>query len=1087
MRAVPRWWELVLAALALMWPQAQLRAAAGAEPSVPAQPAPPAASAPAPSPPHRHSKPPPQSDNAIFLHALERCERDPARALDVRAARLFERLGPKVLRQVLIVTVPDPVDSSFGEGFDATVAAVGAALAAVGYASGEYSLPWLDHPTAGGDKSGAEGREAPSSHCIPGILVFRRGASDAGDKRSDVVLVLLVGETPAWGVHVNALGQALTFAAKSGAPTDRVRILGPTFSGSAASLRAAIDEWAAAEGEHAPGFEIISGGATAPTTADELRTPPDDPRTPRIDFSATVVPDNVQTCAMYRFLAHRLDISMDDVALFVESNTAFGDFFKEFQCARQADVPGPPLRPRIIVPFPLHIAELRAAEEKQRKPSDGKSDELAGGVSPLDLRIDQGRQSMDNLPAFAPDLTAPGTQLELTEILGTLCRQRIRAVGILASDVRDVAVLGEEAQRRCPGLTLFTVGPNRILHHQRYRDLNGLLVASSYPLHASAASWSYPFRGREILQTFPSEGSEGVYNATLLLLDEPSKVVDYGPPPGVDERAAIRPPVWISTVGRDSFWPITASAYGDGDHHYVHPLAGTADAETVGRQRRAWLLRFQPPAGFVFLMALVHIFTCINLLGFVVQSNPSAPPSRRRSMWGWLDPYRAVGKTHGAQRRLASACALAVLLLMNLGALILCGIPTILGASWRMGVGGVISALICGALMTAIIMLALGPVPAWDPPADSAPRGGAHDFRGHVDRTFIAALLAGSVILGQLLLAVMRPWVASLAAHEPDLTFFYERTTNVTSGLSAATGGMLYALALLAACIAELNRLRLNAFAEEFRNACFDLWDQDGPGCKLTAAVTTGPLAVGVVVVFTAAGIATAYGDYHHPFEGAWLGYLFCLLGPFVIGGMILFQLYRFARVWVIMHRVFRGFTERSDVPDFKEIFAPHFLRLLQPPLDPTLGRVLIDQVASDRNIAKRANEAPLRLLLFASYGRAHLHNLLTFVSVSGLLLILLSTIYPFKLLHGVDVLTWVIVGLILAVALFVLIEMNRDEILSVIGGTTPGRVSLDRTFTRTVLIHVGLPLLGLAATRFTTVGVLVGDFVKPLLQLFSI
>ncbi len=1065
MRARPRWWGLVLAPLALVSLQAPLQAAEGEA---------------APATPARHRPPPPPSDNAIFLHALERCERDPARSLDVRAARLFERIGPKVLRQVLIVTVPDPVDSSFGEGFDATLSAVGAAMAAIGYASGEYSLPWLDH-ARGADKK-AEGGNAPSSRCVPGILVFRRAASDLGDKRSDVVLMLLVGETPAWGVHVNALGQALTFAAKSGTDNS-IRILGPSFSGSAASLRAALDEWAATQGSAVPTFEVVTGGATAPAVADELRSP-------RIDFSATVVPDNVQTCAMYRFLAQRLNIAMEDVALFVESNTAFGDFFKEFQCAREADVLGPPLRPRVIVPFPLHIAELRAAEEKQRKPGDGSraSDSelgagaLTGDTSPLDLRIDQGSQSMDNLPAFAPELTAPATQLELTEILGTLCRQQIRAVGLLASDVRDVAVLGEEALRRCPGLTLFTLGPDRILHHQRYRDLDGLLVASSYPLHASASSWSYPFRGREILQTFSSESSQGVYNAALLLLGEPSKVVNYGPPPGVDQREAIRPPVWISTVGRDSFWPITASAYGDGDHRFVRPLDAAADDETQARQYRAWALRFSLPAGFVFLMALVQLFSCINLAGFIVQSNPGAPPSRRRSMWGWLDPYRSVGGTHGRQRRLASACALAVLLLMNLGALILYGIPMILGTSWRMGIGGAVSALVCGALMTAIVMLALGPVPAWEP-ADADVPGD----RGHVDRTFLAALLAGSVILGSLLLLVLRPWLVGLAAHEPDLTFFYERTTNVTSGLSAATGGMLYALALLAACIAELNRLRLNAFAEEFRRACFDLWDKDGPGCKLISAVTTGPLTVAVVVVFTAVGIAAAYGDYHHPFEGPWLGYLFCLLGPFVIGGMIVSQLHRFARVWVIMHRVLRGFTERRAVPDFKEIFAPHFLRLLQPPLDPTLGNVLIDQVAAERRTHEREDEAPLRLLLFASYGRAHLHNLLTFVSVSGLLLILLSTTYPFKLLHGVDILTWVMVGLILVVAMFVLIEMNRDEVLSVIGGTTPGRVSLDRSFTRTVLIHVGLPLLGLAATRFTTVGMLVGDFVKPLLQLFSI
>ena len=156
-------------------------------------------------------------------------------------------------------------------------------------------------------------------------------------------------------------------------------------------------------------FQIVSGGATAPAIADELRGP-------GIQFSATVVPDNVQTCAMYRFLAKRLGIAMNSVALFVESNTAFGDFFKRFQCPPEPDVPGPPLRPRIIVPFPLHIAELRAAEEKQRKASDGKSEALGAGPlggDSLDLRIDQGRQSMDNLPAFAPDLTAPGTQLEL--------------------------------------------------------------------------------------------------------------------------------------------------------------------------------------------------------------------------------------------------------------------------------------------------------------------------------------------------------------------------------------------------------------------------------------------------------------------------------------------------------------------------------------------------------------------------------------------------------------------------------------------------------------------------------------------------
>jgi hypothetical protein len=796
----------------------------------------------------------PGASTSPYLHALEHCETDASHALDVRTARLFERIGPRVLNQILIVTVPDPVDSSFGESFDAALSAIGAAFAAMGYASGEYSLPWLDQVATGSNShpKAGEARATPNGRCVPGILVFRRTAAGPAfdGYRSEVALVLLVGETPAWGVHANALGQALTFAAQSGGAAERIRILGPTFSGSAASLRAALDEWSSNQVGRAPSFEILSGAATAPATADLLRAP-------NTDFSATVVPDNVQTCAMYRFLDHRLNVPMAHVALMVESNTAFGDFFKAFQCAREGAVAGPPLRPRIIVPFPLHVAELRAAEEKLRKPRE--DDKLSDGRSPLDLRIDQGRQSMDTLPAFAPDLTAPGAQLELTEILGTLCRQDVRALGLLASDVRDIAVLGEEAKRQCPGLTLFTLGPDRMLHHRRYRDLDGLLVASSYPLHASAASWSYPYRGREVLQTFPSEGAQGVFNAVLLLADEPSKLLDYGPPPGVDDRASIRPPVWISALGHDGFWPITAAAYGDGDRGFVRAVDPPADDETELRRGRAWALRFSLPAGFVFLMALAHLFSVINLAGFVVQSRPNAAPSRRRSLWGWLDPYRAVPASHARQRRIAAACALTVLLLINVGALILCDIPARLGTSWKMGVGAAISAVICGSLATAIGMLALGPVPAWsiDGDTDGTSDGGGGG-RARVDSTFLLALLLGGVVLGALLLAGLRPWLAGLQRHEPDLTFFYERTTNITSGLSAATGAMLFAMALLAACIGELNRVRLNAFAVRFQQTCFGLWDDRA--CKMTAAVKTGPLAIVVIGLFTAVGILTASG-----------------------------------------------------------------------------------------------------------------------------------------------------------------------------------------------------------------------------------
>src|SRR5258707_6261233 len=87
MRARPGVWGLALALWALLWLPRQAGAAE-----------------------HRPARPATETNpsSSPFLHALEHCERDPSRALDVPAARLFERIGPMVLRQVLIVTVPDP-------------------------------------------------------------------------------------------------------------------------------------------------------------------------------------------------------------------------------------------------------------------------------------------------------------------------------------------------------------------------------------------------------------------------------------------------------------------------------------------------------------------------------------------------------------------------------------------------------------------------------------------------------------------------------------------------------------------------------------------------------------------------------------------------------------------------------------------------------------------------------------------------------------------------------------------------------------------------------------------------------------------
>ena len=1045
-------------------------------------------------------------DGAPYLNVLDNCNNDQHGAIDGHLEKLLEALGPKVSVRVLIATLPDPVDTSFGASFDASMSSLRAAFSTLGYASGSYYLPWTD-AGAGGKAEKAEG-EGPAGAkpeatppasglgaCVPGILVFRKLSFAETSPLREVAIVLLVGETPAAGVAANALGQALEVAHRLNRD-EPLLILGPEFSGSALSLRTTLDEWtasnaaaAAAAGteigtvDHpAPRFEIITGSASSPSVARALRR--EDTR-----FSATVVPDNVQMCALYRFLDERLGMPMDDVALLTESNTAFGAFFTNFGC--QTASSDRVLRPRVTVPFPLHISDLRVAEERRRQGAARDAGKTSASVvDPLvDLDTSEKHERLDSLPAMRPQVAAVEAQLDLTEQFATLCRQGVRALGILASDVRDVTVLSAEAKRQCPRLLLFTLGPDRVMLHAKNSDLDGLVVASTYPLHASVSSWTYPYRGRDLVRTFPSEKAQGIFNAALLLLGDKRALLDYGPLcawPATDAEG-LRPEVWISAVGRGGFWPIGAFDYGSGDFGFVHrafptKLEGKPDPEA----NPAWAarggpsparFRFIQPAGFVFLLLAMQMFAWLNLVAFLLQSNPHGLPSRRTSAWGWLDLYRVASPSTSRRRAFAVVLAFGVLLLMNLGALLLYVIPGYLGGEGAMRLGAAFACATCGALIAAVLaIIAFHPV--W------IERGPDTQLR----RRFIVALVGGTGLFGVILFGLLPRVAKVLRQLEPNLSLFFERTTNVTSRLSPASGAVLYGLCLYGAAIAELNRLRLLSFAEAFETQCFTLVSDPWLRRKLNAALRTGLRGWLFVVGLALAGMLAVCGDYHPPFEGAWMGDLFSRAGPSLVAAMIAFQLQRFVRTWNAMHRSFQKDLEQPDMPNFRKKLRPFFRRLLQRPLDPTLGPIIIKHVRDGlaTSAGDPCGQEAVRLLVLASYGRAHLHNFLTFVTGAGFALILLSTTYPFKLLHSTDVLTWAVASTIVVVALFVLIAMNRDEVLSRIGGTTPGKMSLDRSFSRTVLIHVGLPLLGLAATRFSTVGVLFGDFVQPLMQLFG-
>jgi hypothetical protein len=60
---------------------------------------------------------------------------------------------------------------------------------------------------------------------------------------------------------------------------------------------------------------------------------------------------------------------------------------------------------------------------------------------------------------------------------------------------------------------------------------------------------------------------------------------------------------------------------------------------------------------------------------------------------------------------------------------------------------------------------------------------------------------------------------------------------------------------------------------------------------------------------------------------------------------------------------------------------------------------------------------------------------------------------------------------------------MDRNPALSLISGTNPGEITLDKTFWANFTLYVVIPVLSLIATQFPEVGRLLGQMTDQLLR----
>jgi hypothetical protein len=449
----------------------------------------------------------------------------------------FPKDGPQIDVTAIIATVPDPVHSHAAMAFDRMIDAILQAGADNGYVSSYYWLPWKNRVgalKAAESEGDAEPGHDPERERKPGLIILKQGIRGGSFYR--VVYLFLVAETPTQGIDGFQFQNALLYEAQlklalSGngdrfarGRDGRVAIVGPTYSGAAASLGAAI---AAAQGDRSDlsrtQFEV--SGATS-TDQPVLR------EAPNVHYLSFQDNNDYDV----RTFVSRLNRSGYDsqsvlaLALLIEDNTTLGNLVlgnvhepqkgavskDQRKTTHTVAVPVDLSRVQMIR-FPREISLLRNAELT----GDQSGSQGAPSVSPpspyLHLSL-RDSSTQDSVPQFSRENTPLSQEAELMAISRQIDRLHAQFVGIAASNVLDEIFLAQFLHRACPDARLVFFGGDLLL----VREIDnvpfiGSITITPYPLISLGGT-----AGGPDFRPFASSMSQAHYNSFSYTLREKS-------------------------------------------------------------------------------------------------------------------------------------------------------------------------------------------------------------------------------------------------------------------------------------------------------------------------------------------------------------------------------------------------------------------------------------------------------------------------------------------------------------------------------------------------------------------------------------
>jgi hypothetical protein len=500
--------------------------------------------------------------------------------------------------RALMAILPDPAQTNVQLQFDRMMDGLQLAAESTGYVIDRYWLPWgppsaTEYPDYSSHKAIIQEQQEKQKQ--PGLLLFRWNGQ-FGDDQPKTLYIFLVSDTPTRGVNGAQFANAVSHikvvcGASRNCGQDPIRIVGPTFSGSLASLRQLTEhhneEFCAYSGTVSSSGAVSNQGLES--EAQTLKTECPSAQSATAHARGVSQGGNLQFISFMHYTENALVLLTQwlknmketesmfkdqkcDLALFSETSTTYGNAVSQ----PQENAPC-----YIVFDYPREISSLRNAYSDQEPAVGASSASRNTGFSYLPFNLaDRESNGSDEPPDFSRRQSPLSKEALLMSFAAELRRQHIKYAGIVGSNVLDVLFLASFLRKACPDVRLFVLNSDLLFE----RDLDnspyiGTLTLTTYPLIPRNLDWLQDGKDPSKGQALPwrrlplaDQYQEGEYNAALYAIERslPSSPswrtsvatlrevrypFDASSTPYIPGKSA--PPLWLTAVGYGGHWPVT--------------------------------------------------------------------------------------------------------------------------------------------------------------------------------------------------------------------------------------------------------------------------------------------------------------------------------------------------------------------------------------------------------------------------------------------------------------------------------------------------------------------------------------------------